>query len=306
MISILSAVCLTVGLRSEISGTSAWATELTAWDLHMKRKRVKRLKVFYSHYTIVGDTVVVAPLPSKVVTCPVYVWDLSSNHVQKIGSFGDLRLYHLAAAENILVTFEINWEKPSPEVQQTKWTTTTGQPLERKVFHLPLPADDPIKRFEHALDTCHTYGHNTVTQSYHATGKYARIHLEYDYADDRLRVRLLHCDKYILDEVSQDYSAYLTRNLVYRCTFETGEVAVYNSITGKVTLHPIKLPGSHALMADTLSNSTFKESEDVDTPFSEEYLQVFGDREVFGMANLTGIQLWFFNPKFAPDPRDWR
>lgn len=30
-------------------------------------------------------------------------------------------------------------------------------------------------------------------------------------------------------------------------------------------------------------------------------MQVFGDREVFGLASDDGAQLWFFNPDFLPD-----
>lgn len=34
---------------------------------------------------------------------------------------------------------------------------------------------------------------------------------------------------------------------------------------------------------------------------SDEIDKAFGDREVFGLATDIGIQLWFFNPNFAPD-----
>ena len=40
------------------------------------------------------------------------------------------------------------------------------------------------------------------------------------------------------------------------------------------------------------------------TPFSETPLPLFGDHEVFGVANEDGIQLWFFNPNFTPDIPD--
>lgn len=53
-------------------------------------------------------------------------------------------------------------------------------------------------------------------------------------------------------------------------------------------------------MADTSSESK-REPQRGDLPFSPFYLNVFGDREVFGLANRAGLELWFFNPDFAPN-----
>lgn len=33
----------------------------------------------------------------------------------------------------------------------------------------------------------------------------------------------------------------------------------------------------------------------------EQYFLPLGSHEVFGMASDDGVQLWFFNPTFAPD-----
>lgn len=64
------------------------------------------------------------------------------------------------------MAFEINREKQPSEVQQTKWTTTTGQQLEKNIFHLAITLGFPVDdRFDFKYDSCRTYGHQkTVTQ----------------------------------------------------------------------------------------------------------------------------------------------
>lgn len=79
----------------------------------------------------------------------VYVWDLSSNLVRKIGidDFSDPSLFHLDADRDVLVVFQVNWKKYPPEVQQTKWMWKTGELLEKKLFLLSLAGacvDDAI------------------------------------------------------------------------------------------------------------------------------------------------------------------
>lgn len=37
------------------------------------------------------------------------------------GPFLNLWLWHADAEDNVLVTFEIDWDAHPPEVQQTKW-----------------------------------------------------------------------------------------------------------------------------------------------------------------------------------------
>lgn len=34
------------------------------------------------------------------------------------------------------------------------------------------------------------------------------------------------------------------------------------------------------------------------------FIVPFGDHEVFGLASNDGVQIWFFNPHFAPDLPD--
>lgn len=112
---------------------------LSAWDIQTKKKLDQDL-AFPALYSLVEDKLVIVPVfPRR--DDPVCVWDLSSNHFQKIGTFSSLSLYHVNTSENLLVLFEINWEKQPPEVQQSKWTISTGQLREKKIFHLQMPHD---------------------------------------------------------------------------------------------------------------------------------------------------------------------
>lgn len=70
-----------------------------------------------------------------------HIWNLSTDQVYEtgeIGSLGEEWLWHMDADENILVVFEFDWiAGEPPKVQQTKWTLT-GQPLDKRHFHLSL------------------------------------------------------------------------------------------------------------------------------------------------------------------------
>lgn len=80
-------------------------------------------------------------------------------------------------------------------------------------------------------------------------------------------------------------SAVVTRNLVYRHVEGSDEVSVYNAYTELMTMHP-------GLLRDNGENRTGS----INLP----YLDIFGDRDVVGLANANGAQLWFFNPDFTP------
>lgn len=258
---------------------------LTAWNIHTKEKFSNNVPAFGARYTIVGDKVVFAPSPQRG-SLPAYVWDLAMNHVQEIGNFSNLRLCHVDAADNILVAFECKADQPS-EVQQTKWSITTGDLLEKKVFALPIPTDCPVfTNLELFRNPCRTYGRKTVAQSMF-WNDHAPIYLEYDYAIDQLSVRWID-NAEVISRRGQIYRCvYLTRNLVYRFLTETMEVVVYNITTGAETLQPMlsEQGEQHPLIRDTERRN----------------FNVFGDREVFGVANEIGLELWFFNPKFTPD-----
>lgn len=85
-------------------------------------------------------------------------------------------------------------------------------------------------------------------------------------------------------------SAVVTRNLVYRHVEGSDEVSVYNVYTELMTMHP-------GLLRDNGENRTGS----INLP----YLDIFGDRDVVGLANANGAQLWFFNPDFTPSHWEW-
>lgn len=270
---------------------------LTAWDIHTTQRFRQRIALKCPHpYKIIDDKVVISNDAS------IYVWDLSLNHVQKIGSFSRLWLYHVDAAKNILVAFEIDWSEEQPEVQETKWVTTTGDLLEKKTFYLSFPAGQPAKwNYDKGFDPYHTFGYKTVTNLFLEIATPAATFLEYDYAVDQLTVRWIDCEA-IYKEALCHGSAYPSRNLVYRYDSETCNVVIYNATTGTVTLHPVQFGPNRMNWARSSSISTPRGRATRDN-YVPRYLRVFGDREVFGLANRSGVQLWFFNHNFAPDPR---
>lgn len=63
--------------------------------------------------------------------------------------------------ENILVVFEIDWEKRPPEVQQTKWALTGGL-LDKKHFPLSLSGCDLHEtKLQPRHRSSRTFGHKT-------------------------------------------------------------------------------------------------------------------------------------------------
>ncbi|KAL1973755.1 hypothetical protein VTN31DRAFT_5315 [Thermomyces dupontii] len=259
--------------------------DLTVWDIHTKHRFSHHVPSFCARCLIVGDKLVLAPSPQRS-SFPVYVWDLSLDHFQEIGSFSHLKLCHVDPTDNVLVAFEIGGNQP-PEVQQTKWLTTTGQLLEKKNFYLQVPADCPVKmNVELFRSACRTYGRKTVAQWMFWNDR-APIYYEYDYTIDRLDVRWIDRADAIVRWGLIYRSVFLTRNLVYRFLPQTKEIVVYNVSTGAETLQSLigEQGQKHPLICETDSRE----------------FNVFGDREVFGVTNKIGVELWFFNPNFAPD-----
>lgn len=83
---------------------------LTAWDINIKRRIVQQFPGFGVLYPIIEDKIVIVPMFLAPPTS-MYVWDLSSNHIQRIGTFSRICLCHVDAAENVVVAFEICREK---------------------------------------------------------------------------------------------------------------------------------------------------------------------------------------------------
>lgn len=275
--------------------TARGLNNLTAWNIHTKQKLSQRISRSCLSHSIVEDKVVIIPGHGRQPR-PVYVWDLGSNHVQSIGSFSNLKLCHMDAAENILVAFEINCEKHPLAVQQTKWRTTTGQLVEQKSFFLSMP-DRPVGPSFWIYNECsRTFGHKTVTQLFTWSDKYATGRLEYDHAADRLSVQWVYCN-----EIIQEYPerAYLTPNLYYRSSTKVDKIAVYNATTGTATLHAKLLDSRNMIRISSPKSISQK------IRLGKWVFDVFGDREVLGLAVETGVHLSFFNPKFAPDLRRW-
>lgn len=223
-------------------------------------------------------------------SAPVYIWDLSSNDVHEIGGFSNLWLYHMDAVQNVLVAFEIDWEKQPPEVNQTKWTMTTDQQLDKKTFHLPIPKDRLDR--ELALEPSCNFGHKTVSQIF--SEKHTTIHLEYDHTLDRLDLRWIHGAEQFRRNPYKCHSTYMTPYLVCRWTWRTGPLIIYDAATGratqqsKISLHKDENDYSNPDLRGSISE------------FDIPGLLCFGDREVLGLRGDRGVQFWFFNPNFTP------
>lgn len=75
------------------------------------------------------------------------------------------------------------------------------------------------------------------------------------------------------------------------------ELNIYNAANGTSIRHPYRLDFREV---ETSKNVFRKQAEYAPNSL----LLPFGDREVFGLVSLDGIQLWFFNPNFVPDLPD--
>lgn len=270
---------------------------LRVWDIYAKRKVDQQIpaysvlpETFFSRVVIaVADSKVIIAPPPNGYSYPLFVWDLSSNHIHEIGSFSNLWLCHLDPVENVLVAFQIDLDKQPPEVQQTKWKITTRQLLAKKKFTLPVPANCPFEPCFLLGYTNRTYGRITVSQDIVESHSNTTMRLEYDYVADWLTVRRGFRDEPIGHE-KYERCANLTRHLTYRTTWRGNQLAIYNAMTGKVTLHQIPLLDGPENEHRTLLN----------LKNGQRAVYLCGNPEVFVMADQTGAELWFFNPNFIP------
>lgn len=222
------------------------------------------------------------------------------NRIEEIGNFSNLILRHLDVARSVLVAFEVNLAIHPPEVQQTKWKTTTRQRLEKRTFSMPMPANHPMRLdrfFVFPGDNFVVSCKNTVTQLLLGCRRsllryFATIHLKYDYDIDRFGVQWIDCAK-PNGRRGVFPCAYLGRNLIYRISVWDRDLFVHNITTGKASLHSIEEPVREEF-GDLLRVW--------DWDLDQNRVRLFGDSEVFGFIFKKGIRLWVFNPNFVPAP----
>lgn len=72
------------------------------------------------HITLAWERVILVPwVPEQ--PHPIAVCNMRTGQWHETGPFLNLWLWHADAEDNVLVTFEIDWDAHPPEVQQTKW-----------------------------------------------------------------------------------------------------------------------------------------------------------------------------------------
>lgn len=248
--------------------------------------------------------------PDSEPLYPVYIWDLSSDSVQEINTFIDLCLWHLDAGGNMLVAFEVDWDKHPPEVRQTKWTLS-GQLMDRRHFSLSL-SDLRVDRKIHKpsrefimlpIDSNITNGSRTARilpyrDSYYP---YCQIRLIYDHTMDKLSAQWY-------DNSPPSYFLSNTPIIVIPCPYlmsrwekHTRLFKVYNIHDGTTLMHRYRLDAREAGLREKLVPRPGHKWSIFDR---EPILRMFGDREIIGMASEDGIQFWVFNPNFTPNLPD--
>ena len=283
---------------------------MKAWELHTPQRMARNplearsLGQVPVEFTTFKDTAVIVPM-TVGQSGLIYVWDLRSDRFQKIGPFSVQDLWHAEQDENILVTFEFDWDAHPPEVQQTKWRLDTGKQLDRKKFTLSPGARRVNKKklARSISDWFRTYDHKTMTELRFTEDPYATMHLMYDYKVDRLSVHWIEC-KEPINKLSwyMGKCGSLTPYITYRWAHQLRGIGIYSALTGTATVQPYQLDQREVSVRSLLGPSLPPPSH----PMSPEdlrisSLKVFGDREVVCVASSEGIQLWFFNPDFLPN-----
>ncbi|KAL1993727.1 hypothetical protein VTN49DRAFT_2396 [Thermomyces lanuginosus] len=100
-------------------------------------------------------------------------------------------------------------------------------------------------------------------------------------------------------------SVSLTQTLVYHLIEKPRQVAVDEATTSMVTRYSFRLRAGGVIRTGTSTHSLRNRRGAIWRRIRKRYLRIFGDREVVCLADRTGVELWFFNPNFAPDPKDW-
>ncbi|KAL1993228.1 hypothetical protein VTN49DRAFT_3177 [Thermomyces lanuginosus] len=277
---------------------------LVAWNMHSSETCERDLPCEYHHSSLHKDKVVIVNLDWGY-EYPVYIWDLSSDRFQEIGTFSDLWLWHVDADKNILVTFEIDCDTDPAEVQQTKWTLT-GDLLDRKHFHLSLSGREVdrqcLENSQHGgVDSnfccIHTFNHKTIRRLRY-NGNCTTLDLVYDGSVDKLSIRWNNYDHF--RDPDSDFYAFLTPDISYHWRMASRRLEIFNADKQIQTMHQYQLHPQETSFRERLAAAPPRRDLTMGSR-GEHYLHSFGDSEVFGLANDDGIQLWFFNPNFTPD-----
>lgn len=265
----------------------------TVWDLCTSQKIAREFDVSYGAactISIEKDKVLLfCPCRFSNSSLQIHIWDLRANQVHIISSSRNLWLWHMDANENVLVTFEINWEKYRPEVRQTKWTLR-GQRLNRKHFHLSLP--DGI-RFDPLPNSQRTFGDKTVTRLCSITNlEFTMLDLMYDHAIDELSLRWV---DYTLPYTSDrgNLCEQITPYMTFQWNDPPNRLHFSNTANGRRIMLPYEM--------DIVETQTRRLLHEYRRQGTEPPMLLIGDREVICVANYDGIQLWLFNPNFVPD-----
>lgn len=238
----------------------------------------------------------------------LYVWDLSSNRVQKIGEFDDLWMWHVEPDENLLVTFEIRWNTRPVETQQINWTLT-GQLLDRKPFGRTDCLSGWNRRHMGPLGYPRilTHDHKTVTYVVEPRSRNTLV-LRYDHTVERLDMKFSNAQGLFPPHgptlfFTKDNCVFPTSELFYHLhkSYNDDHEVLFIINTSVFDINDVK----HELKARERKGR--KLLIDIERcPTSGEHismhkLQLFADREVLSLAGDDGIELWFFNPNFVPD-----
>lgn len=263
-------------------------------DTKASQRHARQIPVSMSEIFIEKDKVfMVDEAYDPYMPRSIYIWDLSSDHFQKIAMSPDLWLWHLNADENILVAFEIDWDADPPKVQQTKWELT-GRLLEKRHFHLPLLSGRVSREILFENGSLLQFGWDILPFG-HKTLRYlsysdpyrgpTQLGLLYDFSIDKFSVRLN-------SRIPMIYNFFLTPDIVYSWSNYPVKLEIVNA-KKDIRERRWNQEGINSRLCSLRAEAR-------DPPAR----LFFGDSEVFGMASKDGIRLWFFNPSFIPDIPD--
>ncbi|KAL1993793.1 hypothetical protein VTN49DRAFT_2462 [Thermomyces lanuginosus] len=207
-----------------------------------------------------------------------------ADEVQAIGSFRKVWLWHLDVDENF-VTFEIDWEKHPPEVQQTKWELT-GRCLSRKHFPLSLP--DGIKCEPCSSTSQRTFGIKTVTRIESQVNDdvmmmtmMMMMDLIYDHAIDKLSIQWAN---YALPRrtnyFTREYSRHLTPYISYCWNHAFNGIDILNTATSTRIMLPTQLDIREVFTTRELLDKPVGDPDSEPSP----RIWLVGDREALWLA----------------------